>query len=87
MAYSKKKAENINKLMASILRSALSNIEAESGRKLSEISMSQSGKGISSNLGRKRDFTTTADLDILNVQKLSEEVMHWSFVITVICSL
>lgn len=73
MAYSKKKAENINKLMASILRSALSNIEAESGRKLSEISMSQSGKGISSNLGRKRDFTTTADLDILNVQKLSEE--------------
>jgi len=73
MAYAKKKAENINKLMASILRSALSNIEAESGRKLSDISMAQSGKGPSSNLGRKRDFTTTNDLDILNVQKLSEE--------------
>lgn len=73
MAYAKKKAENINKLMASILRSALSNIETESGKKLSDISMAQSGKGPSSNLGRKRDFTTTADLDMVNVQKLSEE--------------
>eukprot|EP01114_Cavostelium_apophysatum_P018895 TRINITY_DN5939_c1_g1_i1.p1 TRINITY_DN5939_c1_g1~~TRINITY_DN5939_c1_g1_i1.p1 ORF type:complete len:574 (+),score=233.64 TRINITY_DN5939_c1_g1_i1:140-1861(+) len=72
MAYNKRKMENIGKMMAGYLRSTLNHIESENAQKINESSIaSQVGHG--SQFIRMKQYTTEEEVDVSEVNKLSEE--------------